>query len=102
MQGRVRHPRETMRDGGELRARAASVKANPTPVSRPYYNNNILATTSLLPTTPLIDIDRYTLLNKLIYNRTHSIFAIRTLQSHIKPQPSPDRVPSRRYRNSAD
>jgi hypothetical protein len=64
MQSRVRHPRETMRDEGELRARAASVKANPTPDSRSSYNNNILATTtSLLPATPLIDIDRYTLLN---------------------------------------
>jgi hypothetical protein len=63
MQGRVRHPRETMRDEGELRARAASVKANPTPDSRSSYNNNTLTTTSLLPTVPLIDIDRYTLLN---------------------------------------
>jgi hypothetical protein len=63
MQSRVRHPRETMRDEGELRARAASVKANPTPDSRSSYNNNSLTTTSLLPATPLIDIDRYTLLN---------------------------------------
>ena len=48
---RAREESETMRDEGELRARAASVKANPSADSRSSYNNNtILATTTLPPT----------------------------------------------------
>jgi len=63
-------------------------------------NNQLPLPITLAP--PLIDIDRYTLLYTATQQHHSTAFFATYSSSQRAPQPSPDRVPSKRYRNAVD